>query len=386
MAPATVRPDRPHVRADALRKRIAASALPVLAVLIGVTIMLTAGCARKERTTHQWFAMDTDFSVSLYRVRESRAAAGPDSAFRAAEAESRRLEILFSDYLPFSALSRVRGRAGDTVVVPARELAEVLRAAEQAALESGGLFDPTLHDLKAAWGLSSGDSGRVPSDSAISAAMRGNPNFGARPKDHPTLFPPFRVLNGDGSRDRVVLLRDSLLLDLGGIAKGYAVDRIHALLDTLGYRTHLVQAGGDMRVSGFKAGGPWRIGIRHPRLPDTLAGTLRLESSRAISTSGDYERYFIRDGIRYHHIFDPRTGRPAGPWCSVTVLAPSSLLADALTEPLFILGPEHGRALLSRHGAEALWMRPAGNGLCSVASPGLASRADLPGIPECEVP
>jgi thiamine biosynthesis lipoprotein len=354
-------------------------------VVLALLALVLAGCGGRlgdSRATHQWFAMDTDFSATLYRIRESRAAADPDSAFRLLEAESRRLEIVFSDYLPFSALARIRGRAGDTVAAPAPELVEVLRAAERAARESGGLFDVTLHDLKAAWGLASGDSGRVPTDSAVAAALRGNPAFGSGPEDHPALFPPFKVVG----KDRVVLLRDSVLLDLGGIAKGYAVDRLHALLDTLGYRTHLVQAGGDMRVSGFKPGGPWRIGIRHPRRPDTLAGTLRLEDARAVSTSGDYERSFVEGGVRYHHVFDPRTGRPAGPWCSVTVLASASLWADALTEPLFILGPSRGRALLAKHGAEALWIRPEGAGLCAVATPGLAGRYALPGIPECHDP
>ena len=140
-------------------------------------------------------------------------------------------------------------------------------------------------------------------------------------------------------------------------------------------------------MGGSKPKGPWFLGIRHPRHADSLAGSLTLPDPLAVSTSGDYERYFIRAGVRYHHIFDPRTGKPARPYCSVTVLAASGLLADRLTKPLFILGPEKGMDLLRRFGARAVWMRPADRAagslvstpedgamapsLCYIASPGL---------------
>jgi thiamine biosynthesis lipoprotein len=345
-----------------------------------IAALLFLACG-PEKVSHQWFAMDTEFHVSLpgAGTEDNRAKVPPESAFTALERESRRLELVFSDYLPFSALAGLAGRTGDTLPIPAPELAEVLRAAERAAFETGGLFDATLHDLKQAWGLSSGDTGRIPDDSAIARALRGNPVYGSGPGDHPALFPPYKVLDGS----RLVLLRDSVPFDLGGIAKGYAVDRLDALLDSLGYRTRLVQAGGDMRVGGLRPGGPWRIGIRHPRMTDSLAGLIRVDPGKAVSTSGDYERYFDQAGVRYHHIFDPRTGRPAGPWCAVTVVAPTSLWADALSEPLFVSGPAEGQALLSRMGAEALWLKPVGDGLCHAASPGMAGRFELPGIPAC---
>ena len=329
--------------------------------------------------------MDSDFSAVLYRTSATRGAAPPESAFAAVERESRRLELVFSDYLPYSALSGLRGKSGDTLAVRQKELADVLRAAERAALETGGAFDVTLHALKQAWGLSTGAEGRVPADSELAAAMRGNPAFGAGPEGRPALFPPFRMLPGD----RILLLRDSASFDLGGIAKGYAVDRMHAILDSLGWKVHLVQGGGDMRMGGLKPSGPWNIAIRHPRAGDSLAGALHLAASRAVSTSGDYERYFEKDGVRYHHIFDPRTGRPARPWCSVTVVATESLWADALTEPLFVLGPEASGPLLARLGAEALWIREEiredGAGLCHVATPGLrgSDRLELEGVPAC---
>ena len=353
--------------------------------------LLLAGCSRKApKATHHWFGMDTEFSATLYgRGGEVPA----DSAFSALSRESRRLEEVFSDYLTQSALRRLTGNTGDTLQADA-EITLVFRAAEEMAQASRGSFDITLHDLKSAWGISSGDSGRVPSPPAILAAMHGNPALGAPADSNPAAYPPFRLLPGD----RIVLLRDSTVFDLGGIAKGYAVDRMHGILDSLGYPDHIVSAGGDLRVGGRKGKSPWNLAIRHPRRADALAGTLTLPEPLAISTSGDYERFFIRDGIRYHHIFDPRTGRPARPYCSVTVLSPSSLLSDRLTKPLFILGPEKGAYLLKRFGARAVWMReiPATSGgdrvdaadveprLCYTASDGLAGVLAIREIEPCE--
>lgn len=363
-----------------------ASFRPCLAALL-----ILSGCARApSKAEHHWFAMDTDFSATLH-IGTGKPLVDTQTAFALLQAEGGRLEGIFSDYLPGSSLRRLQGSAGDTLA-PDPEILEVFRAAAEMASASRGAFDITLHDLKNAWGLSSGDSARVPSDSVLATAMRGNPAFRAPPDSDPALRPPFALL-GDG---RLVLSRDSAVFDLGGIAKGYAVDRMHAMLDSLGYPVHLVKAGGDMRVGGSKEKQPWLLGIRHPRAENALAGILRLDRPAAVSTSGDYERFFIRDGVRYHHVFNPRTGRPAGPYCSVTVLAANSLLADGLTKPLFIMGPEAGADLLRRFGARAVWMREsgaAGKGgagadsagvpLCHVASQGMQGVLEMTDIPAC---
>lgn len=369
-------------------------------------LLLVSGCAKRpSKEERHWFAMDTDFSATVY-AGKGDPGTDLERTFALLQREGRRLESIFSDYVPASSLRRLQGRAGDTLA-PDPEIYAVFQAAAEMASSSRGGFDITLHDLKSVWGLSSGDSARVPSDSALAWAMRGNPAFHASADGNPALRPPFALL-GDG---RMILLRDSVVFDLGGIAKGYAVDRMHSILDSLGYPVHIVKAGGDMRVGGSKGEEPWLLGIRHPRSGERLAGALRLDHATAVSTSGDYERFFIRDGVRYHHIFDPRTGRPAGPYCSVTVLADNSLLADRLTKPLFILGPEAGAELLRRFGAQAVWMRdsrPGGVGdaeigktadgagaeygsgadstgaaLCYVASPGMQDVLEMRGILPC---
>jgi thiamine biosynthesis lipoprotein len=358
--------------------------IPAFASSGFLTLALLFGCSRREETTgHHWFGMDTEFSAVLYGHGKTLLA--PDSAFALLEKESARLEQVFSDYLPGSELKKLAGRAGDTVQADA-EIVTVFRAAEEMAGASRGRFDITLHKLKRAYGLASGDSNQVPDDARLSEAMRGNPAFGAPPDSNPAAAPPFRIL----AENRLALLRDSAVFDLGGIAKGYAVDRMHAILDSLGYPNNIVTAGGDLRVSGKKRSDPWIVAIRHPRNHDGLAGRMILREPLAVSTSGDYERFFIRDGVRYHHIFDPFTGKPARPFCSVTVLAANSLLADRLTKPLFILGPGQGAYLLQRFGARAVWMRefaPPREGaaahLCFVASPGLDGVLRMEDIPLC---
>lgn len=357
-------------------------------LLFSACLAAFAGCSRKPaKSAHRWFGMDTEFSATLFG--SGNGAAPAETAFELLEHESARLEQVFSDYLPGSSLSRLAGRAGDTLETDP-EIITVFRAAAEMAEASRGSFDITLHDLKQAWGISTGDSGRVPADAELLAAMHANPAFGASADSNPAAFPPFKLLDAR----RMVLLRDSAVYDLGGIAKGYAVDRMHTLLDSLGWPDHIVAAGGDLRVGGHKGGQaakqPWTLGIRHPRNPDGLAGTLTFAEPLAVSTSGDYERYFLKDGIRYHHVFDPRTGRPARPWSSVTVLAANSLLADRLTKPLFILGPKKSAGLLERFGARAVWMRETANPgnmdvtpLCHAPGPGLEGVLSMQDIPSC---
>ena len=144
-------------------------------------------------------------------------------------------------------------------------------------------------------------------------------------------------------------------LDLGGIAKGYIVDRGLALLAQAGVENAFLNAGGDIAILGTKPDGtPWRVGIRHPRGADHYIAVLSMTGG-AVVTSGDYERTFEAGGQRYHHILDPSTGYPAGDLTSVTITAPTATEADALSTAVFVLGPERGLALVeSLPGVEAV--------------------------------
>jgi thiamine biosynthesis lipoprotein len=149
-------------------------------------------------------------------------------------------------------------------------------------------------------------------------------------------------------------------IDLGGIAKGHAVDRGIAILRERGIRHASVTAGGDSYLLGDRRGRPWVVGIRHPDDQKRVIARIPLADA-AISTSGDYERYFEEDGVRYHHIINPRTGRSATGVRSVTIIAPTSTLAEGLTKGVFILGPERGIALAeSQPDVDAIVVRDDG--------------------------
>lgn len=152
---------------------------------------------------------------------------------------------------------------------------------------------------------------------------------------------------------RTVELGPNAELDLGGIAKGYAVDRAIQVLKDHGVKEALVNAGGDIRILGSRPGRffshrPFRIAIQHPRDETKILGIVKFSGERAIATSGDYERYFIKDKIRYHHILNPATGRSARGCISATIIAPTALEADALATGVFVLGPKQGMELIER--------------------------------------
>ena len=155
---------------------------------------------------------------------------------------------------------------------------------------------------------------------------------------------------GDGVR----LVRKQVAIDLDGVAKGYAVDRAVAVLESMGIETGVVDAGGDVGFAGTPPGADgWRVGIQHPR-QDGLLGVALLDGG-GIATSGDYQRYAVVDSIRYHHILDPATGYPSRGVMSVTVATERAVDADALATAVFVLGPDEGLALIERTpGAEAV--------------------------------
>jgi FAD:protein FMN transferase len=158
----------------------------------------------------------------------------------------------------------------------------------------------------------------------------------------------YRQIEIDDRAGTVFLRRAGMRLHLGGIGKGYAVERGAAILRRAGLVDFMIQAGGDLYVAGSNDGRPWRLGINDPRGADGRSfATVDLTDS-TFSTSGDYARFFIKDGIRYHHIIDLSTGQPARGCRSVTIVADSPTLADGLSTGVFLLGPAAGMALIER--------------------------------------
>jgi len=191
----------------------------------------------------------------------------------------------------------------------------------------------TFGALSGLWKFDQDQDDNIPSRAAVAARL---PDV------------DYTSLDLDAARGTAFLRRPGMRAHLGGIGKGYAVDRAAAILRGRGFRDFMIQSGGDLFVSGRRGDRPWRVGIRDPRGPaDRSFAALDLTNS-TFSTSGDYERFFIRDGRRYHHILDPDLGEPARGCRSVTIVAGTATLADALSTGVFVLGPEPGMALIER--------------------------------------
>jgi thiamine biosynthesis lipoprotein len=290
------------------------------------------------------------------RLRESRPLMGTvwsievaaqgrgEEARRAVEAafgEVARIEAVMSEWRPETAVSKINAAAGKGAVEVPEELRAILERAVAYGEKSGGAFDVTWRGMGRIWRFD--DGFRVPSQEEVDRARR---NVG------------YVGLQLEGSR--AGLEREGMAIGLGGIAKGYAVDRAARLLREAGFGDFLVAGAGDIFASGSKDGVPWRVGIQDPRAERGVPlGALEV-SNAAVSTSGDYERFRIVDGVRYHHIIDPRTGWPASRAMTVSVKAPTSEQADVLATAIFALGAEKGLALAGREGVDVLIIDGAG--------------------------
>ncbi|MEJ2200823.1 MAG: FAD:protein FMN transferase [Desulfuromonadaceae bacterium] len=280
---------------------------------------------------------------------------GLEGAVTEAFAALERVEQLMSAHFSNSDVARLNASGEAVEVSP--ETAAVLALGQRIAEASGGTFDMTLGRLIQLWGMETAEP-HVPDPAEIAPTLM---DIGPR------------ALRIEGTR--ISKRAPDLQVDLGGIAKGYAVDQAIEALRRAGVTHASVNAGGDIRLLGDRQGRPWRIGIQHPRHAQTILVTLELEQV-AVVTSGDYERFFERDGIRYHHLFDPRSGFPARLCQSVTVLAPSAAEADALATAAFVLGPEAGLSFIaSWPHAEALLVAADGRRLLS---DGLKDRVKWP--------
>jgi thiamine biosynthesis lipoprotein len=236
-------------------------------------------------------------------------------------------------------LAYVNRAAGGRPVQVDPSLARLVAHAVGVARETGGAFEPTLGAVSLLWDFSDGGS---PPDSASLARALDLVGTGM-----------VRV-DTSGASFTIGLARAGAVLDLGGVAKGWAADMAASRAMELGAWAVLVDAGGDLRLAGRKPRGPWRVGVRHPRRAGGILTVLELEDG-AVATSGDYERFFEYEGIRYHHILDPSTGMPAPGSLSVTVVCTEAWRADALATALFVMGPEEALAFAERTaGVEVL--------------------------------
>lgn len=273
--------------------------------------------------------MGAEAHLSVWTNDEPAAVAAFDEVF----AELDRLESLMSVWRPGSDIVRLNDAAGRESVTVSPEVMDALRAAREVGDWTNGGFDVTFAALADVWKFDHDQDDRVPS-----------------PEEIRTRVPlvDYRALELDAGAGTAYLRRRGMRAHLGGIGKGFAVDRASAILRSHGFHDFMVQFGGDLYVSGSRGDRPWRLGIRDPRGPaDRSFAAIELRDS-SFSTSGDYERFFMHNGRRYHHIIDPRTGEPAKGCRSVTIAARTATIADALSTGVFVLGPADGMALIER--------------------------------------
>lgn len=268
--------------------------------------------------------MGTSIFVEVWNEDAERAHEG----IQAVMDEMHRIDRAMSPFKEDSELSLVNREAADHPVTISRELYDLIQRSLDFSRMSDGVFDITFSSVGYMYDYRKGIK---PSDEQIKEAL---PNI------------DYRHLILDPEHTTIRFARKGVRIDLGGIAKGYAVDNGINILRNMGFREALVTAGGDSRILGDRNGRPWMMGIRDPRKKAGEAAVVIPLSNTAISTSGDYERFFVRDGVRYHHILNPKTGKSALNSRSVTVIGPDATTTDALTKPLFILGWEKGLKLL----------------------------------------
>lgn len=305
-------------------------------------------------------AMGSELRLTAATADEAAALA----AFEAVFLEIDRLESLMSIWREGSDVERLNASAGVRPIPVSPEVREVLHIARQVSEETRGVFDVTFGPLAGLWKFDHDQDNVVPGRDAVRQRLP---------------LVNYEDLVIDSAAGTAFLRRTGMRVHLGGVGKGFAVDRAAAMLRARGLRDFLIQAGGDLYASGTRGGRPWRLGIRDPRGPaDRSFATMEL-SGGTLSTSGDYERFFMKDGRRYHHILDLRTGEPARLSRSVTIVTPHAVLADALAKAVFILGPEEGLALIERLPAVEGVIVSAANDV--VVSSGLKDRLALVAVP-----
>ncbi len=272
--------------------------------------------------------MGTNISVTLWLEDDKKA----EQAITAVMAEMRRIDEHFSPYIETSELYRVNQLAPNASaknpLVISPELTAIIEKSNHYSELSGGAFDITFASIGRYYDYR---KKLTPSEQQREALL-------------PAIN--YRFIHLDAKNNTVWFEHPKVYIDLGGIAKGYAVDKAMAIVQSFGVKHASITAGGDSRVIGDKFGRPWLIGIKNPRA-DAVAITLPLEDV-AVSTSGDYERYFIDDkGERVHHIINPRTGKSTNGVNSVTIIGPQGFDTDPLSTTVFVLGAEKGLALIN---------------------------------------
>ena len=312
-------------------------------------IALLLSCVVCTAAHAEWYRrvddgiMGTRIVVELWDDNDAHANAAIDAVMD----EMRRIDETMSVYKPTSEVSKVNAEAAQHPVKITKELFDLLQKAVEFSRITDGAFDITYASVGYMYDFRKHVK---PTEQQIEKALPGVDY-------HHLIF--------DAKNQTIKFSQPGVRIDLGGIAKGYSVDCGIAILQARGISHALVNAGGDSRVIGDRFGKPWIVGIRHPDDASRVIAKIPLADT-AFSTSGDYERYFDENGVRYHHIIDPKTGDSARKVRSATIIAPTATQTDGLSKTAFVLGPEKAMEIYNRiEGVDAIIVAPDGTVLYS---------------------
>lgn len=302
------------------------------------------------------FLMDTIIEITAY-------GSNSEAAVKAAFDEFKRIQTLSDRYDPDSQVSQINRMAGISPVKVSPDLLKMINDSIEVSRKTEGAFDVSVGSLTELWSIGhKGDF--VPTQEEINKVLP---------------LVDYRLIQTDASSGTVFLPKAGMQLDLGGVAKDYALNKAVEILKAQGIQSALVNAGGDIQVIGTKPdGAPWRIGVQDPRNSEGVAAKVQLSQWNVLQTSGDYQRYFIKDGIRYAHILDPKTGRQPSEIASVTLVYRDKDVyntGDIASSGFVVLGLEKGMAALKQFpGVEAIFVTTDGK---IVVTPGLKDQVEL---------
>jgi thiamine biosynthesis lipoprotein len=297
-----------------------------LTALAGAALALVAGRASAGWVGDAMDLMGTRVSVELWDDDETHGRKLVDAVME----DYKRIDREMSTYKPDSEISFVNDHAAEKPIPISEELFNLIDVSLQISVASHGAFDITYESVGYLYDF---HAHQHPSEEQI--------------KEHLPAIDYRHVVLDRGPRS-IKYTMAGVRINLGGIAKGYTVQREADWLRTQGVEHALLNAGGDTRVIGDRRGKPWIVGIRHPRVKDQVITRLPLVDE-AISTGGDYERFFDEDGKRYHHVINPRTGEPTEGVLTVTVIGPSGTMTDGLETAVFVLGVKEGLELIKKY-------------------------------------
>jgi thiamine biosynthesis lipoprotein len=305
-------------------------------ILLIISLGFVTNNVSAQWVSHNFKVMGTQAHVEFWFDKLDHRINTPEQLIVVVQNEMNRIDKAMSPYKPESELSKINNKAGSEAVLISPELFGLLHESQQISELSNGAFDITYASVGYQYDYR---KKLKPTQDSI---------------DNTIAAINYRAVILDKGKSTVRFSQPNIKIDLGGIAKGYAVKQCLELLKKSGVEHALVSAGGDTGLLGDRRGRPWYVGIKHPRAEDKTAVQLPL-SNEAISTSGDYERYFIENGIRYHHIVNPKTGDSARKVVSVSIIGKDATFVDALSTTVFVKGLQEGMAFIEQlPGYEAI--------------------------------